>query len=89
MNLVVGAGKGKFGFLVDAYEWRWRPKFKSPPPEHKDGWIEYTDCQRHFILWSDQLAPGWERNGPNYGAWCGDAKYAPSDSPEKDNYPRL
>ena len=69
---LVGAGKGRFGFVVDAVEWRWRPEFKSPPPESKqEGWVEYPDCQRHFLLWPSQLAPNWETNGPNYNAWCG------------------
>jgi hypothetical protein len=87
---LVGAGPGKYGFLVDAVEWRWRPDFKPPPPdEAQDGWVEYTDCQRHYILWPDQLAPQWEKGGPNYNAWCGNAKYAPAYSPAKDNYPRL
>jgi len=86
---LVGAGPNQYFFITDAEEFRWRAKYKSPPPEHLDGWVEWTDCQRHFYQWPDQLSLGWERNGGNYNAWCGDAKYAPSDSPEKDDYPRL
>jgi len=81
---LVGAGEGKFGFVVDAAEWHWRPEFTSPPPESKKGWVEYPDCQRHYLLWPDQLAPNWETNGPNYNNWCGDKngypKVLPSDS---------
>lgn len=76
---LVGAGKGKHGFIVDAAEWRWRPEFNSPPPESKKGWVEYPDCQRHYLQWPDNLAPNWEKGGPNYDAWCGD----------KNGYPRV
>lgn len=68
---LVGAGKNKFGFIVDSVEWRFRPDFQSPPPENKAGWVEYPDCQRHYLTWGDQLAPNWEPNGPNWTAWCG------------------
>ena len=38
---LVGAGEGKYGFIVDAVEWRWRQEFTSPPPESKaEGWVE-------------------------------------------------
>jgi hypothetical protein len=90
---LVGAGPGKYGFLVDGVEWRWRPDFYPPPPEgdqkSKDGWVEWPDCQRHYLLWGDQLATQWEKNGPNYGAWCGNARFAPANSKGKDNYPRV
>lgn len=76
---LVGAGPGKHGFIVDAVEWRWRPDFTSPPPEAKKGWVEYPDCQRHYLNWPDQLAPNWEKDGPHYGAWCGD----------QNGYPRV
>ena len=83
---LVGAGKDKYGFVVDATEWRWRPDFTSPKPEEKAGWVEYPDCQRHYILWPDQLAPNWEKDGPNYGAWCGDPKTGyPRILPEDSN----
>jgi hypothetical protein len=74
---LVGAGKDKYGFIVDAVEWRWRPEFTSPEPEAKKGWIEYPDCQRHYLLWPDHLAPNWEKEGPHYNAWCGDANGYP------------
>ena len=74
---LVGAGKDKYGFIVDAVEWRWRPEFTSPPPEAKKGWVEYPDCQRHYLNWPNQLAPNWEQDGPHYNAWCGDANGYP------------
>lgn len=74
---LVGAKPGQYYFAVDATEWRWRASFISPPPESKLGWVEWTDCQRHYVLWPDKLAVNWEKNGPNYNAWCGNAKYAP------------
>ena len=77
---LVGAGKGKHGFIVDAVEWRWRQDFTSPPPEAKaEGWVEYPDCQRHYLQWPDALAPNWEKDGPHYNAWCGD----------QNGYPRV
>lgn len=76
---LVGAGAGRYGFIVDATEWRWRPEFTDPSPKKKKGWIEYPDCMRHYLQWPDQLAPNWETNGPNYNAWCGD----------KNGYPRV
>lgn len=99
---MVGAGPGQYYFIIDAAEWRWRSGFVSPPPESKMGWVEWTDCQRHYFEWPDKLADGWEKGGPNYDAWCGNAKYAPKpyrpkdpetceDAPsgrcENDNYP--
>jgi hypothetical protein len=74
---LVGAGKGRFYFIRDATEWRWRASFISPPPESKLGWVEWPDCQRHYLLWPNQLAVNWEKNGPNYSKYCGNAKYAP------------
>jgi hypothetical protein len=72
---LVGAGKDKYGFVVDAVEWRWHPEYTSPPPEAKaKGWVEYPDCMRHYLTWPDQLAPNWEKDGPNYNNWCGDPK---------------
>lgn len=85
----IGPGRGKFGFINDSVEWKWRADFKSPYPEHKDGWVEYPDCQRHYLLWPNQYSAGWEVGGPHHNSWCGNAKYAPDDSPEKDNYPRI
>ena len=77
---MVGAGFNKYGFLVDATEWRWRPDYTSPQPENKPQWVEYPDCQRHYLSWKPEaLAPNWEKNGPNYSAWCGGA----------NGYPRL
>jgi hypothetical protein len=74
---LVGAAPGQYFFAVDATEWRWRSSFISPPPESKLGWVEYPDCMRHYMLWPDQLAVDWERDGPNYNVWCGNEKYAP------------
>lgn len=76
---LVGAGANKYGFIVDSTEWRWRPDFTSPPPEAKAGWVEYPDCMRHYTQWPNNLAPNWEKDGPNYSAWCGD----------KNGYPRV
>lgn len=77
--VLVGAGPGQHYFIVDGSEWRWRSGFVSPPVERKLGWVEFTDCQRHYMAWPGNLAVQWEQNGPNYGAYCGDAKYASSD----------
>jgi hypothetical protein len=87
---LVGAGVGKYGFVVDAVEWKWRPDLTSPPPESKGpadgGWVEYPDCQRHYLEWPDGLAPNWEKSGPNYSAWCGVSKdpygHAATDYPK-------
>ncbi len=81
---LVGAGKGRFYFIPDATEWRWRAGFVSPQPENKLGWVEYTDCMRHYYLWPDKLAKYWEKSGPNYNAWCGNAKYAPKNPKPSD-----
>ena len=80
---LLGAGTGKHYFIVDATEYRWRASFVSPPPETKLGWAEWPDCQRHYLLWPDKLADGWEKGGRNYSAYCGAAKnvfknYGPS-----------
>ncbi len=72
---LLGAGTGKHYFIVDATEYRWRASFVSPPPETKLGWAEWPDCQRHYLVWPDKLADGWEKSGKNYNAYCGNAKY--------------
>jgi hypothetical protein len=84
---LVGAGKGRFYFIRDATEWRWRASYISPPPESKLGWAEWPDCMRHYLLWPNQLAKYWEKTGPNYNKFCGSAKnapkpYVPSGEPE-------
>ena len=71
---MVGAGAGKYNFLTDSVEWRWRPDFTSPAPEKVAGWVEYPDCQRQYYAWPTSLASGWERNSPAFSAWCGDPK---------------
>ncbi len=76
---LLGAGPGKYYFIVDAVEYRWRAGFVSPPPETKLGWVEYPDCQRHYNKWPNDLSQGWEKDGPYYNAYCGDPKYAESD----------
>jgi hypothetical protein len=76
---LLGSGPGKHYLITDATEYRWRAGFVSPPPEKKLGFAEYPDCQRHYVSWPDGLANGWEKGGPHYGAWCGDAKYATFD----------
>lgn len=89
---LVGAGPGQYYFITDAAEWRWRAKYYSPYDTDADrtiGFVEYPDCGRHYYTWAgDKLSIGWEKGGPNYDAWCGNEKYAPADSPEKDGYPR-
>jgi hypothetical protein len=67
----VGAGPGKYGFIVDATEWQWNPKETSGAPESKTGWVMYPDCQRHYITWPNQLAPNWTPSDPAFNAWCG------------------
>jgi hypothetical protein len=74
---LLGAGTGKFYFIVDATEYRWRAGFVSPPPDNKLGFVEYPDCQRHYLRWPSGFAQGWEKAGKNYNAYCGNAKYAP------------
>jgi hypothetical protein len=100
--VLVGAGPGQHYFIVDGSEWRWRAGYVSPPPEKKLGFVEFQDCQRHYMAWPDKLAFDWAKGGPNYDSFCGNEKYAPtpytpsvgacSDAPsgrcEKDNYPR-
>lgn len=78
---LLGPGPGKHYFIKDAIEWRFRAWFVSPPPESKLGWIDYPDCQRHYNRWPNELSIGWEKDGPHYNAWCGDAKFAPPDPP--------
>jgi hypothetical protein len=70
---LVGAGAGKYGFIVDAVAWKWRPDYTSPQPEAKAGWVTYPDCQRHYLLWPNDLAPNWQPTDPAYNAWCGAA----------------
>jgi hypothetical protein len=83
---LVGSGEGKYGFVVDAAEWRWHPEYTSPQPENKAGFVEYPDCMRHYIDWPDALAPNWEKDGPNWSAWCGDPKTGyPRVLPEDSN----
>ena len=77
------------GFVVDSVEWRWRPDFTSPQPDNKPHWVEYPDCQRHYLAWPSRLAPQWLAGSATFGAWCGNAKYAPAYSKAKDDYPRL
>lgn len=88
---LVGAGEDQYHFIIDAVEWQWRSNYKPPYPENpnEDGWVTYPDCMRHYIQWPDQLALYWDKGGPNYNAWCGNEKYAPANSPEKDGYPRI
>jgi hypothetical protein len=100
--VLVGAGPGQYYFIVDGSEWKWRSGYVQPPPQKKLGWSEFPDCQRHYMEWPDKLATQWETDSPNYTAFCGDAKYAPtpyvpadkpcSEAPsgvcEKDGYPR-
>ena len=83
---LVGAGKGRYGFVVDATEWRWRPDFTSPQPEAKAHWVEYPDCQRHYLQWPNNRAPGWEVGGKNDNAWCGDKNGYPKTLPEDANH---
>lgn len=77
--VLVGAGPGQYYFITDGSEFRWRSGYVSPPPDQLLGWAEYPDCQRHYLAWPDKLATGWEKGGPNYNAYCGDAKYANFD----------
>ena len=83
---LVGAGKDKYGFVVDSVEWRWRTDFTSPQPEAKAQWVEWPDCQRHYVNWPDQLAPNWEKDGAAYNAWCGDDKGYPRTLPDDGNH---
>ena len=75
-GVLVGAGPGKYGFIVDTTEWRWRNDFTSPQPENKAGWGEWPDCQRHYVEWPN-LAPNWEANGANYNHFCSNDKPVP------------
>lgn len=74
--VLVGAGPGQYYFITDGSSARWRAGMVSPPPERVLGFPDYPDCQRHYIAWPDKLAQQWEKGGPNYNAWCGNAKYA-------------
>jgi hypothetical protein len=89
---LVGAGPGQYYFISDSMEWRWRSKYKDPYPEDAPdshpGYVEFPDCQRHYYEWPDKLSLGWEKGGPIYNSYCGDPKYAPKDSVEKDGFPR-
>jgi hypothetical protein len=73
--VLVGAGPGQYYFITDGSSGRWRAGFVSPPPEQQLGFPDYPDCQRHYLAWPNKLAPQWEKGGPNYNAWCGNAKY--------------
>ena len=66
----MGAGPGKYGFIVDATEWKWRPDFTAPQPDGQKGWVQYPDCQRHYISWPSNLAPSWGPSDAAYNAWC-------------------
>jgi hypothetical protein len=68
---LVHSGTGHYGFIADAVEWKWHPEWTSPPPENKPGFVEYPDCERHYLDWPNGLAPGWEVNGPNWTKYCG------------------
>ena len=74
--VLVGAGPGQYYFITDGSSGRWRAGFVSPPPEQQLGFADYPDCQRHYLSWPSQLAPQWEKGGPNYSSWCGNAKYS-------------
>jgi hypothetical protein len=80
---LVGAGAGRYGFVVDSVEWRWRTDFTSPTPEAKPQWVEYPDCMRHYLLWPDQYAPNWEPNGANWTKWCSKPDGYPIVPPEE------
>jgi hypothetical protein len=89
--VLVGSNPGKYYFITDASEFRWRANFTSPPPENQLGWVEWPDCQRHYRYWhtgTSGYALQWHPNEPAFNAWCGDPKYAPAASAEKDDYPR-
>lgn len=73
--VLVGAGPGQYYFITDGSSGRWRAGHVSPPPERVLGFPDYPDCQRHYLDWPNKLAPQWEKNGSNYNAYCGDAKY--------------
>jgi len=73
--VLVGAGPGQYYFITDGSSGRWRSGFVSPPPERVLGFPDYPDCQRHYTLWPNSLAPQWEKGGKNYSAWCGAVKY--------------
>ncbi len=73
--VLVGAGPGQYYFITDGSSGRWRAGFVSPPPERALGFPDYPDCQRHYLDWPNKLAPGWEKSGPNYSAYCGSSKY--------------
>jgi hypothetical protein len=68
---LVQASKDHYGFIADAVEWKWHPEWTSPPPDNKPGFVEYPDCERHYIDWPAGLAYQWEANGPNYSKFCG------------------
>jgi hypothetical protein len=73
--VLVGANAGQYYFITDGSSARYRAGFVSPPPERVLGFADYPDCQRHYTTFDTKLAPQWEKNGPNYNAWCGNAKY--------------
>ena len=61
---LVGAGKGRFYFIRDATEWRWRAGYVSPPPESKFGWAEWPDCQRHYLPLAEPARAGLGEGRP-------------------------
>jgi hypothetical protein len=73
--VLVGANGGQYYFITDGSAGRWRADFVSPPPERVLGFPDFPDCQRHYMTFDSQLAPQWEKGGPNYNAWCGNPKY--------------
>ena len=77
LAVLVGAGPGQYYFITDGSEFRWRSDYVSPPPESLLGFPTFDDCQRHYISWlPEKPAPLWEKNGPNWNKYCGNAKYA-------------
>lgn len=101
--VLVQAKPGQYYFIADGSEFQWRSGYVSPPVEQKLGWVNFPDCQRHYMAWPDQLASQWEKGGEFHDSYCGDAKFAsfspyeptdlscsdaPSGNCEKDGYPR-
>ncbi len=77
LAVLVGPGPGQYYFITDGSEFRWRSDYVSPPPESLLGFPDFPDCQRHYLSWlPEKLATLWEKSGPNYNKYCGNAKYA-------------